>query len=98
MATTRSIRRYTDEPVPPDALRTMLFAATRAPSGSNRQPFRFIVLTDGPNATVAKRLIGDAARDAWSAKRRSDGYDAGSGVDQTSPKARMARSMQRYVD
>ena len=24
----------------------MLFAATRAPSGSNRQPFRFIVLTD----------------------------------------------------
>ena len=49
LTTTRSIRRYRDEPVPPDALRAMLFAATRAPSGSNRQPFRFVVLTDGRN-------------------------------------------------
>ncbi|MGZ8761866.1 MAG: nitroreductase family protein, partial [Acidimicrobiia bacterium] len=47
LTTTRSIRRYTDEPVPVEALRTMLFAAIRAPSGSNRQPFRFVVLTDG---------------------------------------------------
>ena len=46
LTTTRSIRRYRDEPVPPDALRAMLFAASRAPSGSNRQPFRFLVLTD----------------------------------------------------
>jgi nitroreductase len=98
LTSTRSIRRYRDEPVPPDVLRTIMFAATRAPSGSNRQPFRFLVLTDGPNATEAKRLIGDAARDMWSAKRRSDGYDAGSGSEASSPKARMARSMQRYVD
>jgi nitroreductase len=98
LISTRSIRRYRDEPVPPDVLRTILFAATRAPSGSNRQPFRFIVLTDGPNAGEAKRLIGQAARDMWSAKRRSDGYDSGSGSDESSPKARMARSMQRYVD
>src|SRR5205085_6226964 len=57
MATTRAIRRYRDEPVPPDALQQMLFAATRAPSGSNRQPFRFLVLTDGERARQAKRLI-----------------------------------------
>jgi nitroreductase len=98
LTTTRSIRRYRDEPVPPDVLRTILFAATRAPSGSNRQPFRFIVLTDGPNAREAKRLIGEAARGMWSAKRRDDGYDSGTGADTDSPKARMARSMQRYVD
>ena len=49
LRTTRTIRRYTDEPVPPEALRAMLFAATRAPSGSNRQAFRFLVLTDGPD-------------------------------------------------
>jgi nitroreductase len=98
LTTTRSIRRYRDEPVPTEVLRTILFAASRAPSGSNRQPFRFIVLTDGPNAREAKRLIGEAARAMWSDKRRSDGYDAGSGSDEHSPKARMARSMQRYVD
>ena len=55
LTTTRAIRRYTDDPVPPDALRAMLFAATRAPSGSNRQPYRFIVLTDGPNAARPRR-------------------------------------------
>ncbi len=98
IATTRAIRRYRDEPVPPDALRAMLFAATRAPSGSNRQPFRLLVLTDGPRAGAAKRLIGGAARAAWAAKRAGDGYDLGSGIDVQSRKARTARAMQHYVD
>src|SRR5271163_5104618 len=98
LLTTRAIRRYTDEPVPADALRDILFAATRAPSGSNRQPFRFIVLPDGPVAQEAKRLIGEGARRFWAAKREADGYDSGSGAQADSPKARMARTMQDYVD
>lgn len=98
LSTTRAIRRYTDEPVPESALRAILFAATRAPSGSNRQPYRFITLTDSPKAQEAKRLIGGAARRLWSAKRENDGYDSGSGVADNSPKARMAASMQSYVD
>ena len=80
LATTRAIRRYRDEPVPPDVLRAILFAATRAPSGSNRQPFRFLVLTDGPKAAEAKALIGAGARRMWDAKRVKDGYDRGSGA------------------
>jgi nitroreductase len=98
LSTTRSIRRYRDEAVPPDALRAMLFAATRAPSGSNRQPFRFVVLRNGPRAVEARRLIGQAAREFWAAKVTHDGYDRGSGLDASTPKARMARTMQRYVD
>jgi nitroreductase len=98
LTTTRSIRRYRDEPVPPTALRAMLFAATRAPSGSNRQPFRFLVLTDSEIAQRAKALIGDAARSAWAHKRAHDRYDEGSGQRGDSPKARMARVMQSYVD
>jgi nitroreductase len=98
LTTTRSIRRYRDEPVPGAALRAMLFAASRAPSGSNRQPFRFVVLTDGDAARDAKALIGSAARRAWGAKRERDGYDRGSGRVDDSPKARMARAMQTYVD
>jgi nitroreductase len=97
LTTTRAIRRYTDEPVPPEALRTMLFAATRAPSGSNRQPFRFIVLLDGPNARTAKGLIGAAARAVWAEKRSRDGYDSGSGFDAESAKSRMARTMEHFV-
>ena len=98
LVTTRAIRRYRDEPVPPEVLRAILFAATRAPSGSNRQPFRFLVLSDGPNAREAKRLIGERARYIWGNKRERDQYDRGSGADENSPKARMARTMQQYTD
>jgi nitroreductase len=97
LTTTRAIRRYRDEPVSPEALRAMLFAATRAPSGSNRQPFRFLVLTDGPRAEAAKALIAEGARQVWHAKRDTDRYDKGSGVATDSPKWRMARTMQEYV-
>lgn len=98
LATTRAIRRYTDEPVPAEVLRDILFAASRAPSGSNRQPFRFLVLTDGPGAVRAKAIIGAAARELWAAKRAHDRYDEGSGARDDSPKARMAATMQHYVD
>src|SRR4029077_2482541 len=64
----------------------------------NRQPFRLLVLADGPRAAEAKRLIGGAARAAWAAKRANDGYDRGSGADGQSPKARTARAMQQLVD
>jgi nitroreductase len=98
LVTTRAIRRYRDEAIPGTDLRDMLFAATRAPSGSNRQPFRFVVLTSGPVAQEAKRLIGEGARRFWEAKRDADGYDRGSGTERDSPKSRVARTMQEYVD
>ena len=65
MATTRAIRRYTDDPIPEDDLATILWHATRAPSGSNRQPFRFLVLRDGPRAVEAKALLGRSFREMW---------------------------------
>lgn len=98
LTSTRSIRRYSDRPVTAEQLRAVMFAATRAPTGSNRQPFRFVVLTDGPRALEAKRLIAKAATDIWDEKRRHDGYDTGSGSTAGSPKARMAASMEHYVD
>jgi nitroreductase len=88
LATTRSIRRYTDDPIEPDDLRSILWHAGRAPSGSNRQPFRFLVLQDGPAARTAKSVLGEAFRRGWATKRDSDGYRPG----------RFADSMQRYVD
>ena len=88
LATTRAIRRYTDDPIPDDDLEAILWHAARAPSGSNRQPFRFLVLRDGPNGRAAKSLLGSAFRDGWNAKREHDGYRP----------SRFADSMQHYVD
>ena len=98
LSTTRAIRRYLDEPIPEPILRDMLWAATRAPSGSNRQPFRFMVLTDSEKAQAAKTMIATSAQKFWAEKRVNDRYDQGSGADPNSPKSRMARVMQRYVD
>jgi nitroreductase len=98
IATTRAIRRYRDEPVPDEALKDILFAATRAPSGSNRQGFRFIVLRRGETADAAKSLLARAASGVWERKREADRYEQGSGLIADSPKARMARTMREYVD
>lgn len=43
--TRRSIRAYTDQPVPKDVLREIVEVARYAPSGSNIQPWRVHVLT-----------------------------------------------------
>ena len=98
LATTRAIRRYRDEPIPDGDLSTILWHATRAPSGSNRQPFRFVVLRDGPKAVEAKALLGESFRSMWARKRADDGYDEGSGAAADTPKARMAATMQHFVD
>jgi nitroreductase len=98
LATTRTIRRYTDEPVSDGDLASILWHATRAPSGSNRQPVRYVVLRDGPTGTAAKALLGGSFRAGWAAKRAADGYEQGSGSEPDSPKSRMAATMQHYVD
>jgi nitroreductase len=116
LCTTRAIRRFRPDPVPDHHLGAMCFAATRAPTGSNRQPFRLLVLRDGDTAAEAKALLGRSFRRLWAEKRAADGYDTGSGADAAdttgsgaeaadagggatpSPKARTARTMQRFVD
>jgi nitroreductase len=42
----RSIRKYTDEPVPENLVRELLAAAMSAPSAGNQQPWHFIVIRD----------------------------------------------------
>jgi nitroreductase len=57
MATRRSIRDISDEPVPFDLIETAIRVAGTAPSGANVQPWRFIVVTD-PHR---KRRLREAA-------------------------------------
>jgi F420 biosynthesis protein FbiB-like protein len=57
--TQRSIRQFKPDPVPDEAIWRMLDAAIRAPSGSNTQPWAFIVVRD-----LAKReAIAQAVRE-----------------------------------
>jgi nitroreductase len=101
LATTRSIRRYRFEPIPDKDLSTILWSATRAPSGTNRQPFRFLVLRDGPRATQARRLLGDSFRRGWASKVAAEGWQIENehpAEKSKSRKQRMLLAMQHYVD
>jgi len=98
LSTTRAIRRYTEELIPNEDLNRILWLASRAPSGSNRQPFRFLAITQGETANRVKRVLGDSFRRGWAAKLQNDGYQSGSGLDPNSPKSRQAATMQHYVD
>ncbi|HLZ69405.1 MAG TPA: nitroreductase family protein [Dehalococcoidia bacterium] len=57
----RQITRYTAEPVPREAIERIIEAATRAPSGGNRQPWEFIAILD--RGLIEK--VGRLYREAW---------------------------------
>jgi nitroreductase len=59
----RAIRHFSAQPVSDEAVETILNAAIRAPSGGNRQPWRFLVIRD----TALKRQLGQWYLAAWQA-------------------------------
>jgi nitroreductase len=56
--TQRSIRKFKPDPVPEDLLWKMVDAAIRAPSGSNTQPWGWLIVRD----VEKRRVIADAVR------------------------------------
>jgi F420 biosynthesis protein FbiB-like protein len=64
LRTRRSIRRFKPDPVPPAVLQAILSTATYAPSAHNRQPWRFVVMTDQAAKTrLAEAMAEDFERD-----------------------------------
>jgi nitroreductase len=63
MRTTRAMRRLdNDRPVADDDIWTIVEMATRAATGGNSQPVRWIVVTD----ETKRRRLGDIYRECWS--------------------------------
>ena len=46
ISTRTSVREFLDKDVPIEVIKTVLEAGIKAPSGGNRQPWRFVVVTD----------------------------------------------------
>jgi nitroreductase len=60
----RSVRAFSNEPVPKEVLQRVLAAATRAPSSANLQPWHVYVVSGEPLAELKRRataraLVGD---------------------------------------
>lgn len=46
ISTRTSVRKFLEKEVPLEVIKTVLEAGIKAPSGGNRQPWRFVVVTD----------------------------------------------------
>lgn len=60
--TRRSIRRYTDQPVPRQLVEQILEAAIWSPSAHNRQPWRFAVIQDEASKHKLASAMGTRLR------------------------------------
>ena len=84
----RSIRQFTNEPVPDETIRRILAAACRAPSAHNRQPWRF--------AVVRSEKVHRELSQAMAARHRSDLET--DGLQREEIEARLERRRERLEE
>jgi iodotyrosine deiodinase len=56
--TRRSVREFSSDPIPLDVVRTAIETAAQAPSGANKQPWTFVLVTD-PAVKSAIRVAAE---------------------------------------
>jgi nitroreductase len=59
LARRRSVRVFSDEPIPMDAVREAIMAAAQSPSGAHKQPWTFALVTD-PEIKQKIRVAAEA--------------------------------------
>jgi len=69
----RSIRRFQDRPVPRELIEQVLAATVQAPSGKNRQPWRFVVVQGAERRAEMVRIMREGIEAA-----RAEGAPLGS--------------------
>lgn len=69
IGTQRAMRRLKPDPVPEEYIKRIIWAATRAPSGGNRQGWRWLVVTE----PAKKKQIQEWYHEGWS-RALASGY------------------------
>lgn len=59
----RSIRKYTDQPVPNAMIRALIRAASLAPSAKNRQPWKYLVYTKQAKLNLLRHMAAGLERE-----------------------------------
>ena len=97
IGTQRAMRRLKSDPVPQEHVERLLWAATRAPSGGNRQGWRFVVVTDQDKKNALQRLYSDA----WE-RYLAQGYGAATldslPQEEAATQRRVLKSSQHLAD
>lgn len=73
MSSRRTVRQFSDQPVPKDIIDTAVRAAGTAPSGANHQPWHFVCIRD-PNIKREIRLAAEAEERAFYDGKAGDNW------------------------
>ena len=83
----RTVRHFSDRPVPRDIIEMCILAAGTAPNGAHRQPWRFVVVSD-PEVKRAIRVAAEEEEQAFYGGRAPEEWLealAPLGTDETKP-------------
>ncbi len=69
----RTVRDFSDRPIPRDIIETCILAAGTAPNGAHRQPWRFVAVSD-PEIKRAIRVAAEEEERAFYAGRAPDDW------------------------
>ena len=72
----RSVRQFSDRPVPGDVIDACLRAAVSAPSGANQQPWHFVLVTDPETKTRIRREAEEEERAFYRGRAPDDWLEA----------------------
>jgi nitroreductase len=84
----RNVRRFTEQPVPDEALDRILDAGRRAPSAGNWQPWDFVLVTD-------RTQLGDLAK-VWQGAQHVAGAAAAIGIVAPEPQDDRQSALLQY--
>lgn len=73
MRNRRSVRHFSDRPIPLEAIKNIVMTASSAPSGANKQPWKFIIIQD---AEIKRkiRIAAEKEEKEFYTKRASEAW------------------------
>ena len=83
----RSVREFSDEPIPMDVVRDAIRTARTAPSGANKQPWTFVVVTDPELKSEIRQAAEEEERRFYDERATEEWLEdlAHLGTDQAKP-------------
>ena len=72
----RTVREFSDRPIPPGVIENCLLAAGTAPNGANLQPWHFVVVTDSEVKKRIRAAAEEEERDFYNGKAPQEWLDA----------------------
>ena len=76
MSTRRSVRDFSDKPIPDGVIENALLAAGTAPSGANMQPWHFVVIRDPQTKRAIRQAAEAEERELYEHRASEEWLDA----------------------